>query len=214
MFRRDWFRIVDALPAGSEHGIRWVRHWDFAATEASTGNDPDWAVGTRLGLRPDGTYIVADVRRTRATPHDVERLVRHTAELDGRGVQIWLEQEPGSAGKIVIDHYQRTVLNGWPVRGRPESGSKVVRADPVSAQAEAGNVSVLRAAWNEAWFSELEQFPQGAHDDQVDSFSGAFHDLHQAGAVQTVQYADSAAGAPVRRRGDLILEGEQYVDQP
>ena len=45
---------------------------------------------------------------------------------------------------------------------------------PVASQANAGNVSVLRAGWNRAFLEELEDFPGGAKDDQVDALSRAF----------------------------------------
>jgi predicted phage terminase large subunit-like protein len=35
----------------------------------------------------------------------------------------------------------------------------------------------VRGAWNEDFFSELESFPEGSHDDQVDAASGAFKKL-------------------------------------
>ena len=70
------------------------------------------------------------------------------------------------------------------------SKDKVTRAKPVSAQAEAGNIRVLRRPWNdpsdslqagiprdEGFFSELESFPDGKHDDIVDVLSGAFNVL-------------------------------------
>ena len=44
---------------------------------------------------------------------------------------------------------------------------------PVSAQAEAGNVKILRAPWNDDLLRELENFPTGRHDDQCDALSGA-----------------------------------------
>jgi predicted phage terminase large subunit-like protein len=179
MFRRDWFPIVDAAPVEA----RVVRYWDFAATEARSGADPDWAVGTKVARTADGMYYVVDVRRERLSPHGVERLVAQTAQLDGKGTQVWIEQEPGSSGKIVIDHYQRHVLPGHPVRGRSESGSKVVRADPVSAQAEAGNIRLVRGAWITDFLDEFEQFPNGSHDDQVDTVSGALAVLSTPGAA-------------------------------
>ncbi len=56
----------------------------------------------------------------------------------------------------------------------PETGSKVTRAGPVSAQAEAGLLTMVRAAWNHAFFEELRDFPHGRKDDQVDALSRAF----------------------------------------
>ena len=42
---------------------------------------------------------------------------------------------------------------------------------------QAGNVKLLRGQWNEAYLSELENFPVGGHDDQVDASSDAFNEL-------------------------------------
>ena len=63
---------------------------------------------------------------------------------------------------------------------RLESGDKVTRFGGFSAQAEAGNVKVLRGPWNDRWFSELEGFPDAAHDDDADSTSRAFNALNSA----------------------------------
>ena len=95
-----------------------------------------------------------------------------TAQLDGRGVDVWLEQEPGSSGKAVIDDYQRRVLPGYTVQALRSTGSKVERARPASSAAEAGNIFLMEGPWNYAFLEELALFPTGAHDDQVDCLSG------------------------------------------
>jgi predicted phage terminase large subunit-like protein len=56
----------------------------------------------------------------------------------------------------------------------PETGAKLTRAMPVAAQAEAGNLAVLRARWNGDFIEELRDFPLGRKDDQVDALSRAF----------------------------------------
>jgi hypothetical protein len=48
------------------------------------------------------------------------------------------------------------------------TGDKATRFGAFSAQAEAGNVDILRGDWNESWFTALEAFPEAAHDDDVD----------------------------------------------
>jgi phage terminase large subunit-like protein len=47
----------------------------------------------------------------------------------------------------------------------------------LSAQAEAGNVKLVRGTWNDAYLNELENFDgsDGCVADQVDASSGAFH---------------------------------------
>ncbi|MGI8537237.1 MAG: hypothetical protein ACR2K2_12230 [Mycobacteriales bacterium] len=53
-------------------------------------------------------------------------------------------QEPGSSGKTVIhDLLATTVFAGYDFRARPSTGSKVLRAKPLAAATEAGNVTAL-----------------------------------------------------------------------
>jgi len=69
------------------------------------------------------------------------------------------------------------VLLGYAFYPDKVTGSKEVRANPLSAAAEAGNVKLVRGPWISDFLSELETFPFGAHDDQVDAASGAFEKL-------------------------------------
>jgi predicted phage terminase large subunit-like protein len=71
-------------------------------------------------------------------------------------------------------------LAGFRVVSGVESGAKAVRAMPVASQANAGNLSVLRGVWNRAFLEELQDFPGGAKDDQVDALSRAFGMLSEA----------------------------------
>jgi predicted phage terminase large subunit-like protein len=41
----------------------------------------------------------------------------------------------------------------------------------------------VRGPWNEAFLAELENFPEGLHDDQVDAASDAFDELANAPRV-------------------------------
>ncbi len=171
-FKREWFEIIDAPPADA----RRVRYWDLAATEPKPGKDPDWTAGALMAEK-DGVYYLVDMKRTRTTPRGVEALIKQTAELDGRRVMIGMEQEPGSSGVNTIDHYRRRILAGFTFYGNKTTGSKEMRSNPVSSQAEAGNVKLVRGIWINDFLDEAESFPGGAHDDQVDAMSGAFEML-------------------------------------
>ena len=95
-------------------------------------------------------------------------------------VRIALSQDPGQAGKAQVQYLTRK-LAGYMVSSVNETGSKLVRAQPLASQAEAGNVKLIQALWNRDFINELEVFPNGKHDDQVDAASGAFHTLVGAG---------------------------------
>jgi len=83
----------------------------------------------------------------------------------------------GQAGKSQALHLVRA-LSGFTVTPAPESGDKLTRFGPFSSQCRAGNVKILRGAWNEDLFRVLEGFPDLAHDDEVDTCSGALEMLN------------------------------------
>lgn len=173
-FQRDWFKVIDAIPAG---WIKQIRYWDRAATKPNDANkDPDWTRGVKLYKYPNGTWVVADLRSGQVRPLAVETLVSNTASYDGYDCEIGIEQDPGSAGVNDVDNYVR-LLAGFIVKINKPTKDKITRAKAVSAQSEFGNVSVLRGTWNEDFFTELENFPEGSHDDIVDALSGGFNEL-------------------------------------
>jgi predicted phage terminase large subunit-like protein len=163
VFKRHWFTTTDDVPAD----CRRVRYWDLAATI-----DGDFTVGALVALANDGRWYIEDIQRLQGTPRDVEKLVRQTAFTDGPGIPIVMEQEPGSSGVNNIDHYRRNVLVGFNFKGDRPSGSKELRAGPMSSAAEAGNCLIKTAAWNRDFLDEASLFPYGAHDDQIDSVTG------------------------------------------
>ena len=172
-FKRESFEVVDAAPI---EAIK-VRRWDFAATQPKAGKDPDWTVGLKLAKSKDGILYIEDIVRLRGTPLSVEQAVRQTAELDGKGVMIRAEQEPGSSGVMTMSDLQRRVLFGYDFKGVLSTGSKEVRANPAASMAEAGNIKLVSGRWIKAFLDEAELFPSGAHDDQIDALSGAITDL-------------------------------------
>lgn len=171
-FQRRYFEIVDAAPANA----RRVRHWDLAATDPEPDKEPDWTVGLKLAKDEKGICYVEHVERFQGSPLKVESAIKNVAASDTRQVVISLPQDPGQAGKSQAQALVR-MLAGYQVVVERETGSKVTRAGAASAQAEAGNIKVVKGSWNEAFFAELENFPQGAKDDQVDALSGAFNAL-------------------------------------
>jgi len=215
MFKREWFPVIDHLPGEAEK-IRYVRFWDLAATEAETGTDPDYTVGAKLGRHPNGTYVLADIQRLRATPHEVEKRITLMAEIDGKDMPIHIELAAGGDSKSNVSFYQRLVLPGYTVRGSHTGNkSKIVRADPVSARAEAGQISILRAPWNRAFFEEAEDFPNGTHDDQIDAVSGAFAALNQSGPAWTHNALPAGNGGSVMVAGMRMTGPDvgRYVDE-
>lgn len=175
MFKRHWFGSARAAPAGT----KFVRGWDLAA---STGSSAAYTAGVKIGRQPDGRYIIAHCVRDRLSAGGVERLIVSTANADGVECRISLPQDPGQAGKSQAQYLVRQ-LAGFNAKATPESGDKETRAEPLSAQAEAGNVDILRTgdpvkdAWIDPFLDEITVFPAGQFKDQTDAASRAFDAL-------------------------------------
>lgn len=198
LFQRGWFELI---PEWKTRGTQWalgpIRYWDLAATEekknknGTAKNNPDFAVGVLMAH--DGTYwYILDIVRLRNEPAGVDAAIDATAKLDGPGVQIYVEQEPGASGKMVVNNIARR-LHNRSVEGHRPTGSKETRAKVWSSKAEQHLVRVVEARWNDDFFEEAEFFPEGEHDDQVDGVSGAFDRLGFAGEAEQADSTEDDA---------------------
>jgi predicted phage terminase large subunit-like protein len=163
-FKVSNIEIVDEVPAG----MPAVRAWDVAHTEG----DGDFTAGVRLEGPHKGIYYVTDVVRGQWATDERDAEMRLAAGLDGLDVKIIVPEDP-SSGKSLVKHFIR-LLAGFPVYPERPTVNKVLRADPLSSQVNAGNLRLKKGAWNKAFIEELRQFPNGKHDDQVDAAADAF----------------------------------------
>lgn len=189
VFNRAWFKIVNAVPAG---GIV-ARRWDFAATEKELNKpDPDYSASC-LMLVVAGSFYILDITAEQIDPSRIDQnFINITKQDQARFEQEkrqyfsrW-EQEPGSAGKRESWRMVKMIA-GVDARGVPSTADKLIRAKPLAAQAEAGNVYLLAAPWNEMFLNHMHGQPELPHDDIMDASGGAFEDL--TGAAVTVEHA-------------------------
>lgn len=179
LFKREWFKYLDAL-SEQELKAKTIRRWDLAGTEEADNPDAAYTAGVKMSLHAreaDGSryVVVQHVVREKRGPREVRQLVRSTAEEDGRRVRVRLSEDPGQAGKGQVQDYVN-LLAGFSVKGVKETGDKLLRAEPLAAAAENGDVYLLRGTWNAAFVDELCSAP-GRYMDQVDAASGAYSEL-------------------------------------
>jgi predicted phage terminase large subunit-like protein len=212
-FQRQWFPIEEAAPA---EVVARVRFWDRAASERKPGTDPDATAGLLLSKDRAGVYRVEDVRHFWASAAKVEQAMLACASQDGPGVTIAYHQDPGSAGKGEAEAVGRA-LAGYVVKFTPATGDKQVRARPVSAQAEFGNIRIVRGPWLDSFLRELEAFPEGRHDDQVDALSGAFQFIAESSTgaftAETVRQVSLGGGVPWLTPRVFVPRFWQHYDQ-
>jgi len=165
MIKKDWFRRYEKAPEqrSSDH---IVQSWDVAVM---TGDSNDYSVCTSwLMVKKD--YYLLHVWRGRQQYPDLRRTM---ASLAARfNVSAILMENAGSSIAMLQD-LQRDTPDQMPrpIGIKPE-GSKADRMAAQSFKIEAGQVHLPREAdWLDAYLLELLAFPQGKHDDQVDSTS-------------------------------------------
>lgn len=196
VFNRAWFEIVEARPALSVAARGWDKAGSKGKGDHSSGGRIDYA---------GGMFYISDLVRGQWSYGERETVIRQVTEADGTEVESWLEQEPGSGGK---ESAERSVLNlaGFDVHAQTAQGTKLARAKALAAQAEVGNVKLVRGDWNEGLLNRLHNFTgaDGGKDDDVDALSLAFNKLAAKVAggtgVQIGRVGPSPKKAPLAER--------------
>ena len=160
MIRLDWFRRYRTAPA---QFVRIIQSWD-TANKAKELNDP-WAC-TTWGETETGYYLLDCFAKQMEYPEG-KRTVRNLAEK-------WhpsaiLIEDKSSGMSLLQDLHEETKL---PVLGIEPEGDKIMRASVNTPTIEAGLCWLPESAdWLFDFESEIAAFPQGVHDDRVDSLS-------------------------------------------
>lgn len=171
----EFWRLV----AASGVQLRWG--WDLASTEKQIGGgDPDYSVGTYAGAASGSVWVAKVVRgRWRGSKRD-EIIRRCAVSTPGAPVIV----EVVGAYKEAFEHVREILAGQSPVRAFKPARDKFARASVLEGPFEVGEVHVPRgASWLPAWIEEHVAFPNGKHDDQVDSHVVAVHDQLHRGNV-------------------------------
>lgn len=205
-FEEGSIEVIDSIPQGLS--LRSLRSWDLAATLSKKA---DFTSGMLMSM--DGpsratktcTYL-EDLVHGKWSDNKLEEVIRETAESDGYGVPIIIEQEPGSSGKQYAQHLKNNVLGDFRVTVRAPQSDKWLKAQPFIGATSRGKVKMLRAAWNKKLLDEFKDFPSVEHDDIVDSVSQGYNELNSTKnqsvtwgrTVNTQDGAKNSDSAPLR----------------
>jgi predicted phage terminase large subunit-like protein len=166
---------LQVLPSWGRDGIlKSVRYWDKAGSKDAGA----YTAGVLMHRMKDGRFVIEHVARMRWSALEREQQIKSWAEHD-KGMlphtpyEIGVEQEPGSGGKESAEATLR-MLAGYRCYADKVTGSKEIRAEPLAAQVQAGNVFLKAGNWHSAFLEECESFPNGKFKDQVDAAAGAF----------------------------------------
>jgi predicted phage terminase large subunit-like protein len=144
--------------------------WKFATVDvaASTKTGSDYTVCSVWCMSTAGDLILLDRERDRIPDHDHFKMVLRLRQQWGFDT-CYIEKNWWSSTLV-----QDAVDAGVPVAPLTADVDKVTRAVPAAGRVHAGRVWFpAEVEWINVWCDELAIFPQGAHDDQVDTLSYA-----------------------------------------
>mgnify|MGYP003131932345 FL=1 len=184
---RVWAALFQGGPRSDEDKLfprsGWVRYSQppaFSSTVLSVdatfrdSKNSDKVAIVEVGFR-ESTAAVLDVinRRMRFT-ETVEVL---KAKIQSNPRIRWVLIEAKANGDAILDALRGALPPGVQMIGIDPEGGKEARAAATEPFAKAGNIVLpedgLGYAWLPGFLSELDEFPGGKHDDQVDALTQA-----------------------------------------
>lgn len=189
-FRRATFRYWRTAPAWVDGRQRidlegklvtLADTWRFITMDfaASTKSSADWTVASCWAMTNEGDLVLLDRVRARVPDHEHFKLcedLRTRWQAD----QVFVESNWWSKTFVTDARDQ-----GVPVAPVLADADKVTRAIPAAGRVHAGRVwfpavtsgcpcgECKDGDWLDEWTNELAIFPQGTHDDQVDTLAYA-----------------------------------------
>lgn len=172
LLKTSWFKYYEQLPAISHRII-------FADTAQKTGELNDYSVFQCWGYTRDGAaYLIDQVRGKWEAPELLASgrafWAKHKA-INGIGPLRAFKIEDKVSGTGLIQTLKRERI---PVAGIKRDRDKVTRSIDAGPTIEAGCVYLPQnAPWLSGLLAEIESFPAGAHDDQIDPLMDAVAEL-------------------------------------
>lgn len=163
LFKRKWWKSYKQLPAKGQ----WKRVVQFWDTAQKPGISNDYSV-CATWLETDTGYYLLDLFRDKLEYPQLKWAIKtQAAKWNSNAIQI---EDKGSGISLIQDLRQETTL---PIIAyNPGQTDKQNRAAAATPTVEAGNCYLPEVApWVEDYIKEHEQFPDGDHDDQVDTTS-------------------------------------------
>lgn len=164
--------IVDYTPPGTAQRVLW---WDEAD---GVSEGADFTVGQLMSRTPADVYYTEAVYRVKMQPAERDAYMSEVMNSVRRmhpDCRFYRGRRSHEADSI--SNARDRVFADFGLRSIRESVSKVLRAEPVAAAIAAGRWRIVRGNWNQSFIDEHDDFPDGLHDDIVDTTSGCYNQL-------------------------------------
>jgi predicted phage terminase large subunit-like protein len=150
----------DKVPTNRE----MVRGWDLAVSKNNLG---DYSAGARGCMDKEGNFYLVHMDRARRLWPEQQATIFKYIERESMGKRVGIEAVGAweTAAIAIRERYKGRVI----VTSYSPTTDKLVRALPWIAKIDGGKFFMVEGAWNQDFLDELEQFPNGENDDQIDA---------------------------------------------
>lgn len=159
-------------------GIEVVRGWDLAVSKT---NLSDYSVGAQLCMDKAGNLYLIHIDRARRLWPQQKAVLFSYIQREAIGKRVGIEAVGAweTAASDIREHFKGQVI----VQSYTPVKDKLTRALPWLAKIDGGMFFMVEGVWNQDFIDELEQFPHGAHDDQVDALTVGYEMIAKGGKL-------------------------------
>jgi predicted phage terminase large subunit-like protein len=192
LFKREWFRTYSDIGRAYRLGDSTVekarcRRFSTVDLAVSTRTTADYTVIATWAVTPKNDLLLIDLDRRRLEAPDIVPALRAAFDRH-RPMFIGIERTGFQLGIV-----QEARRSGLPIRELTADADKVSRAYPAAARMEGGQVAwPVKASWRPDLEAELVGFPNGRHDDIVDTLSYAVQQV-ASGQVGSLLHSTTPA---------------------
>jgi predicted phage terminase large subunit-like protein len=172
IFKDAWWRFLDVPPLTKFRAI-------YADTAQKTKEQNDYSVFQCWGQTLDNQIVLLDMVRGKWEAPELETMARaywakhHAVQNAGPLRAFKVEDKVSGTGLI-----QKLKREGIPIIPMERNIDKVTRAMDAAPYVQSGNVIIMRnLAHLVDFLAEASVFPNGAHDDMIDTAMSAISDL-------------------------------------
>lgn len=172
IFKTEWFKSYRVLPKLKFTVIT-------VDTAQKTKEQNDYSVFALWGQGEDGNAYLIDILRGKWESPDLIKMAKtfwykHVPNFNIRSMNV----EDKVSGTTLIQTLSKSVDPVIPIKAVQRNIDKITRANDVAPFIESGRVYLPeKAEWLNDFIVEHAQFPNGSHDDQVDTTSDGLNTI-------------------------------------
>lgn len=198
IFKREWWRSYKELPK-----LKWImQSWDTAYKK---GAENDYSVCTTWGVSETGYHLI-DLWKGKVEFPELKRTARNlAAKWNPRAILI---EDKASGQSLIQELKTNSKLN---IIAVSIDSDKQTRAYAVTPFIEAGNVYLPEETeWVQDFIDECAVFPNGVHDDSVDSMTMFLNYVRRRGEAAFKEFAEEAEKKQVKGHLWMPVAGTQF----